>query len=359
MRLAIVTNAYPPNAKGGAGQVAHELAGRWQAAGHEVRVFTEYAAWLHKNMCVRLFGHLLYEYRLPRCTQALLAWHPDVVITHNLTGCGLLSVGRWLQRQRFPWVHILHDVQLFEPSGLLREDVLTSWQRAWSTYRQAWFRHPDVVVSPTQWLLDAHRRRGWFLQEKTQVLANPLPKPPHSPLSGGGQTADSPWLFVGRLSIEKGAYLLRDLMRERPHETCLVIGDGEARSDLGMIPNLQLLGEQPPELVHAWMQKSRALLMPSQVQENQPNVLLEAFACGLPVIASAVGGVPETLGSAGMLCSKERVEEWMKACDRFLDHEASWREKVLLRAKELAYDPAYWEAVFTSARSNSNTHTRS
>ena len=359
MRLAIITNVYPPEARGGAGRVAYALVEEWEAQGHEVRVFTHRATWLTRGFFVRLLGHLFSEYRLPPFTNDVLAWKPDCVITHNLTGCGLLSIGRWFNRQPFAWIHILHDVQLFEPSGLLQEDSLTLWQCVWSFYRRCAFGHPQVVVSPTQWLLDAHHARGWLKDTQTRVLPNPLPAQ-HDVMS---QESRAGWLFVGRVAFEKGADTLYELFARRPEEQLVVIGEGERRTKLQTLPNVQCLGEQPSEVVAAWMQRSVGLLMPSIVQENQPNVLLEAMVHGVPIIASDVGGVRETLGKdGGILCSniaEGGIEAWMEACDRLLHEQAFWQEKSSARAHALAYDPAYWEAVFALGRSNSKTHTAS
>lgn len=325
MRLAILTNAYPPDARGGAGQIAWLQVEGLRARGHEVQVWHVPLAWSHQSI-VRRLGHHLYDLIKPHeCIGEILAWKPDRLLTHNLTGIGF-SIPKQIQKEGIPWVHVLHDVQLFEPSGQIsRWDAITAWQRMWSTLRASALGKPNAVISPTQNLLTAHKRRGFFLEVPTVVIPNPAPplwrskRARHQPLRA---------LFVGRWSSEKGARLLEVLWSGAT--TSLIewhlIGPGT--NDL--VPPLGVgYGSQDVSQILARMREVDVLCVPSQLMENQPTVLLEAMSQGLPVIASQQAGIEETLGAAGVLCNPVDVSSWERALDNLIrEDDAAYQMRV-------------------------------
>jgi glycosyltransferase involved in cell wall biosynthesis len=119
-------------------------------------------------------------------------------------------------------------------------------------------------------------------------------------------------LTVAALTEKKGhRYLLEAmsaLRREGP-VTLELVGGGELRGelqrrvqDLGLEGAVGFRGEQPKPVVAELMREADLFVLPS-LFENQPCVLIEAMASGLPSVATAVGGVPELLGEhGGRLC---------------------------------------------------------
>jgi glycosyltransferase involved in cell wall biosynthesis len=88
-----------------------------------------------------------------------------------------------------------------------------------------------------------------------------------------------------------------------------VIGDGPERGELarmiserGLGDRVRMLGALPRSETIEWMRAADAVILPSD-WENFPHVAVEALAAGTPVIATAVGGVPEIIetGSNGIL----------------------------------------------------------
>jgi glycosyltransferase involved in cell wall biosynthesis len=119
-------------------------------------------------------------------------------------------------------------------------------------------------------------------------------------------------LSVGRLETEKNPLLLADVLaklRERDERWRLTVcGEGamatelaERLRDLGVAEQAELLGYVPIDagLLELY-RRSHAFLHVSWT-EGLPQVVFEAFAAGLPVVATAVGGVPEAVGEAGLL----------------------------------------------------------
>lgn len=312
MRIAVLTNAYGADAKSGAERIAYVQVELLTRAGHEVRVWQPARTWFHEPAWMRLVRHLADLGPDQRIAHEIIEWKPNVLITHNLTGCGFGTPAA-VQKTDVRWIHILHDVQLFEPSGRLREESVTAWQRVWSFLRGKAMGKPDLVASPTHWLLNEHAKRGFFSDAKTAVLPNPGPlttfalRMPRVPLE---------LLFVGQVTREKGADLLVRLSKQMKGEARLtVIGSGSA---VGLFSSfsgdaVRVLGPRPPAEVLDAMREADILLVPSQIAENQPTVILEAASVGLPVIASDVGGIRETLQGAGICVPPDDLEAWLAA----------------------------------------------
>ena len=103
------------------------------------------------------------------------------------------------------------------------------------------------------------------------------------------------------------------------------------------------------ELV-TWFAHARAVVVPSQILENQPTVILEALAFGVPVIASALGGIPETVGDAGILCKPEDQSAWIRAVQDLEGKIDDYRARAAIRAKRFASKQILcdWEELFRS-----------
>ncbi len=348
MRIAVLTNAYPPDTPGGASRIAEEQVRLLEAAGETVRVWHPKIDWFSQPALVRLGKHLSDLHARRRLVDDIVAWKPDVLVTHNLTGCGF-ATPKMIQQSGTRWVHILHDIQLFEPSGQAASvERMTGWQRVWSWLRRRSLGRPDLVVSPTQWLMQQHQRRGFFTSIGTAVLPNLGPvierttREPHEPLR---------LLFIGRMTEDKGAFLLGRLasLFSIPFEMDLV-GSGEP-----FIHDDRFTFHGP--LAHdealSLMRSSDVLLVPSQIVENQPTVILEAASFGLPVVASKIGGVEETLGAAGVLCRPTVVEDWVQAIQRLHEAQTFRTQSEKMFALALTHEPfAYAQRFLSLLKSN-------
>lgn len=115
-----------------------------------------------------------------------------------------------------------------------------------------------------------------------------------------GVTAGASVLFVGNLLPVKGADLLpaiaRRLQQLRPGTSLSVIGDGPLRASLErkMPPGVVFHGRVEPQRVADAMRRSDVLVVPSR-QEGWGCVITESYACGTPVAATSVGGIPEAV----------------------------------------------------------------
>jgi len=111
--------------------------------------------------------------------------------------------------------------------------------------------------------------------------------------------------FVGRLSEEKGILnLLKaipNIIQDNPSAEFIIIGDGKLQNEIsefieknGLTKNVSLVGWCDQEKMPEYLNMMKLLIVPS-FTEGLPNVILEAMACGTPVLASSVGSVPDII----------------------------------------------------------------
>lgn len=328
MRIAVLTNAYPPDARGGAGRIAFLQVEALRAQGHEVCVWVTSLEWTSRSVVARLWVHLRdLWWTHPHATE-IRAWKPEVLLTHNLTGAGF-ATPKHIQADGVRWVHVLHDVQLFYPPGLLRDaSSVSCLERVVTFLRRPVFGRPDALISPTQWLLDAHARRGWGAGSERSVIPNPAPNKHGTKKITWGDPVRI-LCVSAQMSPEKGSEVLRGLMKDAPRPVAWrIIGKGasvfqEAPRSAGS--SCKTSEEQTADEILTEMSAADLLLVPSQIEENQPTVLLEAFACGLPVVAQAKGGIPETLGTAGLTVASNNPADWWQTIEAlFAEPRAKW-----------------------------------
>ena len=146
-------------------------------------------------------------------------------------------------------------------------------------------------------------------------------------------------LYVGRLVAEKGLRELlqasRRLSTEQPRARVVLVGEGPLRGELDAAlaadPSLplQLAGAQAPADVARWMVAADVVTLPSY-SEGHPNVLVEALACGRPVVATPVGGIPEVVDAAnGVLVPARDADALAAALVQALQRD--WDEAALAR----------------------------
>jgi glycosyltransferase involved in cell wall biosynthesis len=165
-------------------------------------------------------------------------------------------------------------------------------------------RAPTVVVGPE--LARKYRHARHLLPVYVSLVreADVVERPEH------------PWggvvLSVGRLETEKNPLLLADVLRRLVDSggdwRLVVCGEGpmegklrERLQALGVADRADLRGYMPIDGGLMDLYRSSDALLHVSWTEGMPQVLLEAFAAGLPMVATSVGGVPEAVGDAGLL----------------------------------------------------------
>jgi len=181
------------------------------------------------------------------------------------------------------------------------------FQRTTSAFSR---RFPVVVVGPQ--LAANYARAGRVLPVSVSLVAE-------DQIVDAGEAAAKPWengelrvLTVGRLETEKNPLLLADVLaklHERdPRFRLLICGEGPMRGDveerlraLGVADHAEMLGYVPIDGGLLDLYRSSHAFLHVSWTEGLPQTLFEAFASGLPVVATAVGGVPAAVGDAALL----------------------------------------------------------
>jgi glycosyltransferase involved in cell wall biosynthesis len=148
-------------------------------------------------------------------------------------------------------------------------------------------------------------------------------------------------LFIGNLLEVKGIdYLLESLkfleQKKIRNLELNIIGSGPLREKYLSkarhfeMCRINLRGEVPNSEIPIWMNASDLFCLPS-ISEGYPNVLMEAMACGLPVVATRVGGIHEIIDSAehGILVSPKNPMELSEAILSAMNRK--WKKKLLIK----------------------------
>lgn len=138
--------------------------------------------------------------------------------------------------------------------------------------------------------------------------------------------------FIGRLSREKNPFLAIDIANQLSMPI-YIAGDGPLKSEVISYSlksnNVRLLGWQNSL---EFYKKIDCLILTSEI-EGVPNVILEALASGLPVIATNVGGIPSLLSNTtSILFDKNNLE--INNIKNFINSNFNYNFKNILKSKE-------------------------
>jgi glycosyltransferase involved in cell wall biosynthesis len=151
-----------------------------------------------------------------------------------------------------------------------------------------------VFVCPSRFMAAKMAQAGVY-PDRLHVLSNFVDVSGLTPKTEPG----GPVVYSGRLWPEKGVDVLIEAIARLDAGRLVVVGEGPERPKLEALAadrapgRVRFLGWLPRDRVLGLVRSATVLAVPSRSHENQPLVVLEAFACGVPVVASDLGGLPE------------------------------------------------------------------
>ena len=300
--------------------------------------------------------------------KAISEYAPDITHLHWVNH-GMLSV-RDIAKVKGPVVWTLHDSWAFtggchSPQECLRfrsecgccpelrsrreRDVS---RRNWRRKQDAWRNADFTVVTPSRWLAELSRSSSLLAGRRIETIPNAVDVGLFHPMHRASARAalnlplDVPLFLFGAYGAmtdwNKGADLWRDAL---PAVTdgfagaeAVLVGSDAGR--LGKMPlPVHELGVLTPDRMAKAMAAADVVVVPSRM-ENLPNMAMESLACGTPVAAFAVGGIPEIVkpGRTGYLARPHETEDLAKGICELLAEGAKMRDDCAAFALE-SYAP--------------------
>jgi glycosyltransferase involved in cell wall biosynthesis len=325
--------------RGGAEAYMHEVAGLQQERGDEVAFFgmqhpaNDALAYAEQFPTLVEFdtgvprlrdkvaavGRMFYSSSARRGMDHVLdEFQPDIVHLHNIYHGLSPSILRPVAARGMPAVMTLHDYKLACPTyrfhdgqsicescmgrrfhmaavrrckdGSLLQSAAGGLELGLHTLFGA-YDPVRLFLCPSHFLKDKMAEAEVF-PDRLRVLNNFV----DTDSVATKQTPGGPFVYAGRLSFEKAVDTLVRAVGLIPTATLEIAGEGDRREDLERLAaevapgRVRFHGRLPKSGVHELLQRATAMVLPSRWYENQPMSILEAYACGVPVIASRLGG---------------------------------------------------------------------
>jgi glycosyltransferase involved in cell wall biosynthesis len=323
MKIMVVHNAYQH--KGGEDSVMESEVALLKNYGHSVEIFTRRNDDIEKMSITRVAIQAVWSSPVAQDFEARLrAFQPEVIHVHNTFPLISPSIYWVANRLNIPVVQTLHNFRLLCPQAMfLRnakvcEDCLG--KVPWRGVMRGCYRESVSQSTVLASMITLHRAMGTWQNKVTRYIAlndfcrnkfiqGGLPAdrisikpnfvdfdaPPEGPRNG--------FLFVGRLSTEKGVKVLCQAIPSLDTVSVRIAGTGPEAGILEGINGLVALGALDMDQVRKEMVSATALVLPSIWYENFPRALVEAYGCGLPIIASRIGALSNLVedGVTGLL----------------------------------------------------------
>ncbi|MGO9148618.1 MAG: glycosyltransferase [Acidimicrobiales bacterium] len=375
MRVVVVHNRYRSAAPSGENRVADQESAALQAHGHEVerfeRLSDDIGTWSPLRRSLVPLNVIWNGEPRRSLIELLRRFRPDVVQVHNTFPLISPSVLYACRDEHVPVVATIHNYKLLCASGDLFRDgapchdcvgrrlptpaVAHSCYRGSATatlpivasivvHRRAW----RELVSGYVFLSEAQRRIFAALDlpaQRTFVKANLVPRG-----ASAGVPKEHLVAYLGRLDAAKGLPLLMaawDHFESQPTQglRLVIAGSGPLENQVSewaaSRPAVAVVGKLSPSDCSRLVERSRAVVLPSQWEETFGLVAVEAMAAGVPAVAPAHGSFPELIGVGGILFEPGRADALSEAL-QVVDTDPSRLEGLGLTARQIyeeRFDP--------------------
>ena len=323
MRIIVAHNNYMH--RGGEDVVVESELALLRAHGHELIEYRRDNAEIAGiNKSALLLDTIWSRKTVADITNLIRDFQPDVIHVHNTFPLISPSLYWAAQRASIPIIQTLHNFRLlclnamFLREGKVCEDCLGRLPLVGIGHKC--YRDSMVQSGVLAGTLTLHRGLRTYQNKISRYIAlnefcrrkfieGGLPasrivvKPNFIDFPASQNLQRQGFLFVGRLSEEKGIKTLMQAIELLPGSVLRVAGVGPEMGFLNNVSGVVGIGNLSIDEVQHEMQASMALVLPSIWFENFPRTIVEAFSCGLPVIASRIGALADLVehGVTGLL----------------------------------------------------------
>ena len=244
---------------------------------------------------------------------------PDVIHLHNLFYSASPSVLKAAKKRDIPVIMTLHNYRLLCPGALFLRDskVCTKCKNISIPYygvKHKCFQDSYAKSALLASFIGYNKiNNTWANTINKFIVLTPFIKKlivdsslkinpeniivkPNSTddlLDNVKKNRENKYLFIGRLSEEKGVNILVEAFNKIPNIQLDIVGDGDLLENLKNKANRNIVfhGSQNKTFIRKMLNQTKALIFPSIWYEGLPNTLIEAFSTGTPVLASDIENI--------------------------------------------------------------------
>ncbi len=372
MKILLIHNFY--RYRGGEDRYVEILEETLVSKGHQVRHF------FYDSRNINTFNffqkcliplRLIHSPRLNKKLKKLLVEEkPDLVVVHNLSPLLSFSLLKVVKRSGIPLLKRLENYKFLCLNGLFLRNNFTvcevckhgnffpgmihrCYQRSFSSsmgIALAEFIHrrlKTVIKSADLFLATSRFVKGKFVEagfpaDRIAVQPNFIDFEPLDVVVSPGNYA----IYLGRLSKEKGLLTLLKAFKNLPELPLKVLGEGPMEEELleyarlHHMKNVTFEGFVDGNLKREMLKKALFLVFPSECYESFGYTIIEGYGCGVPVVASDIGGARELIqeGNTGFLFEAGNPDDLQKKISQMMtDRQClmEMKENALQRAKTL------------------------
>lgn len=286
---------------------------------------------------MRAFWQSIYNTQVMHSLGRLITdYRPDIAHIHNIHYELTPAIFQPLRRAGIPIAMTLHDFRIVCPNGYMytKRQICDRCvgQRYWNAVRYRCIRNSiqgsllgsiaayvyhfldvwngvDLFITPSEFL--GQTMLGLTDIERDKIVCIPNFIDLLSDETSIATEVKDYFVFAGYLVPQKGILTLVEAMKRVQKAHLKIVGTGPLENEirdrvkLSGLSNIELAGFMSRSDLCQLVKQAIAVVVPSEWYENSPMVIYESYAAGTPVIASAIGGIPELVedGQTGYLFS--------------------------------------------------------